>query len=74
MDIIAFEKEKIVLKFSEDDLALLCNALNEVCHGIKVPEFNSSIGMSRKDASIILDFLSSSCENVEKFRLDKLKD
>lgn len=53
MDAIKVNKEKIVLKFSEEELGLLCNALNEVCNGIEVPEFDSNIGASIEEAESI---------------------
>jgi len=38
------EKEEVDVKFSSDDVRLLNNALNEICHGIRVLDFESKIG------------------------------
>ena len=35
---------------SPDDLLTVCNALNEVCNGIDVPEFAMRMGVTREEA------------------------
>jgi hypothetical protein len=74
MDSIILNKEKIFLKFSKDELLLLCNSLNEVCNGIEVPEFDSRIGASIEETEIILKFLGRSFEKNKQCRLDEMRD
>jgi len=45
---------KIVTQFSIDELVTLNNALNEVCNGIKVLDFEAKLGVSREDAKLLL--------------------
>jgi len=45
---------KIVTQFSIDELVTLKNALNEVCNGIKVLNFEAKLGVSREDAELLL--------------------
>jgi hypothetical protein len=37
-----------------DDLLAICNALNEVCNALEVPEFSSRIGVGREEALTLL--------------------
>ncbi len=56
---INIDDGKVILNLSKDDLAALLNALNEVCRGFKVDEFEKHIGVSKEEAKILLLFLSS---------------
>jgi len=57
MNAIKIEKDKIVLEISKDELGVLSNALNEVCNGIEVWEFDTRLGIQIEDARIMLDSL-----------------
>lgn len=59
MNAIAINKDKIILELSSDELRVLSNALNEVCNGIEVWEFDTRMGVKIDDARNILDFLVS---------------
>lgn len=59
MDAIKINKDKITLELSKDELGVLSNALNEVCNGIEVWEFDTRIGMSIEKARNILESLTS---------------
>lgn len=37
-----------------DDLLIICNALNEVCNGLDVPEFATRMGVEREEALRLL--------------------
>ncbi|MBA2726549.1 MAG: hypothetical protein H0U49_00045 [Parachlamydiaceae bacterium] len=56
---INIDDGKVILNLSKDDLAALINALNEVCRGFKVDEFEKQIGVSKEEAKNLLLFLSS---------------
>jgi hypothetical protein len=45
---------------SPDDLLTICNALNEVCNGLDIPEFATRMGVMREDAMRLL----KSCNGV----------
>ena len=74
MDEITVNKEKIVLKFSEEELGLLGNVLNEACNGFKVLEFNAKIGTSIEKTEAILKFIGHSYRKTRQARLDKMSD
>lgn len=59
MDAIKIGKNKVLLEISRDELGVLCNALNEVCNGIEVWEFETRMGVKIENARIILDSLTS---------------
>jgi hypothetical protein len=42
------------LEVSQDELVMLNNALNEVLHGIDIPEFHARIGAERDAAEKLL--------------------
>jgi hypothetical protein len=39
MKLLDINENKVTVKISAGELASLCNALNEVCHGFKLSEF-----------------------------------
>jgi hypothetical protein len=41
---------KVELLVSEADLVVISNAINEVLHGIDVPEFHTRLGVSEDEA------------------------
>jgi hypothetical protein len=43
-----------MLAVTEDELRILNNALNEVCHGIDVPEFATRMGASLMEVQALL--------------------
>jgi hypothetical protein len=59
MNAIKINKDKIVLELSKDELGVLSNALNEVCNGIEVWEFDTRMGIKIENARIILESLTS---------------
>lgn len=48
MEII--DRENRTVGFTENELILLANALNEVCNGIDIPEFDTRLGVSIDEA------------------------
>jgi hypothetical protein len=59
MNAIKINEDKITLEISKDELGVLGNALNEVCNGIEVWEFDTRMGIKIEDARDILDSLIS---------------
>jgi hypothetical protein len=62
MELISKNTNALQLIFSQDELALFANCLNEVLHGFAVPEFESRIGTTRQRAQQLLDLLNGSYE------------
>ena len=55
------------ITFSVDELTLLNNALNEVCHGIHIgePEFQTRLGAPRSEAQALLREVAAAISAVE---------
>jgi len=47
-------QKKITLQLSQNELGVICNALNEICHGIEVWEFDTRMGIKVEGARAIL--------------------
>lgn len=49
MNAVLQTTDRFLLSFTADELLGVCNALNEVCHGVHIeePEFQTRLGVSR---------------------------
>lgn len=54
MVIEAQQSEGITLRLSEDEIGHWNNALNEVCNGFRVANFQAAIGISQDRAALLL--------------------
>ena len=59
MNAVKLTPETITLEISKHELGVLTNALNEVCNGIEVWEFDTRMGIKIEGARAILDALAS---------------
>src|SRR4051812_24302547 len=57
MNAILHTPQRLLLSVSTDELMGICNALNEVCHGIHIedPEFQTRLGLPR---SVLVNLLN----------------
>lgn len=46
---------KANIQFSIDEITILNNSLNEVCHGVEIHDFDTNIGASREEAKLLLN-------------------
>jgi hypothetical protein len=51
MKSIELKDRSVVIELSDRELILINNALNEVCNGIDVPEFETRLGGTTEEAS-----------------------
>lgn len=51
MRILETTKERATVELSAEDIRLMGNALNEVCNGIDLPEFETRMGFSRAEVA-----------------------
>jgi transcriptional regulator of heat shock response len=56
----------IELRMTQDELVILNNALNEVCHGFEVDEFETRIGSSREQASSLLQAIGQLLDQLSQ--------
>ena len=68
MKIQSIEKDIATIQFSGHELLALNNALSEVCHGLKILEFKTQIGVSRERTEKLLGFVHEMSENVTRDR------
>jgi hypothetical protein len=54
MNTLAQDQTGVQVRLSMTDLLVLSNALNEVCHGLDVPEFATRLGVERDEAVRLL--------------------
>ncbi len=59
MNTIQISGEKITLELTKDELGVLTNALNEVCNGIEVWEFDTRMGINRRGQTLKLEILET---------------
>jgi len=55
MKIKSLTKHNVVLEFTREELDIIKNALNEVCHGIEIEEFQTRMGEDLEDVKQFLD-------------------
>lgn len=60
------DKDKADLSFSMDELLIINAALNEVCNGIDVFEFDTRIGFSKEQVSLFLEAINKLIDELEK--------
>ena len=70
MNALQVNKNKIILELSKDELGVLSNALNEVCNGIEIWEFDTRIGVKIENAKIILKSLIEVYKEADREDID----
>jgi hypothetical protein len=61
----------ILIELSLDNLFILHNTLNEICHGFRLNDFESKIGVSREQAKDFLRFINNLIKKIELTRVDE---
>ena len=70
MNALQISQEKITIEISKDELGVLSNALNEVCNGIEVWEFDTRMGIKIEGARSILDSLTSIYKKADSIGIE----
>lgn len=65
MRVQGFGRGTVVVEFTKDELGVVSNALNEVCHGIDLPEFSTRMGAERSEVVKLLHRFREAMEGVE---------
>jgi hypothetical protein len=63
MELKKVDASGALVVLSGDDLLTICNALNETCNGLDIPEFATRMGVEREEA---LDLLKNANAIYEK--------
>ena len=48
-------KGKAVISFFNDELVILNNALNEICNGVDIPQFETRVGYPRERVEALFE-------------------
>lgn len=59
MDLLAVTKSNADISITESELLILSSALNEVCNGIDIAEFETRIGSERDNVAALLSKVGS---------------
>lgn len=65
MKSIDLKDRSVVIELSDRELILINNALNEVCNGIDVPEFETRLGGTTEEASRLLREIGKELKKLE---------
>lgn len=58
LDILTVAKKAAELSLTENELIILNSALNEICNGMAILEFETRIGATKQDAALLLSGIS----------------
>ena len=65
MELVKLEGRGAVVTLNESELLVLNAALNEVCNGINVQEFDTRIGSSKESVANLLGKISRVLDQIE---------
>lgn len=68
MNTLQISGERVTLELTKNELGVLTNALNEVCNGIEVWEFDTRMGIKIEDARVFLESLASIYKKADRSR------
>ena len=63
MELKRVNENGALIALTTDDLLTICNAINEVCNGLDIPEFATRMGVERE---VALDLLRNANAIYEK--------
>ena len=66
MNISQANKQYANINLSLEELIIINNAINEVCHGFEVSEFDTRIGASLESAQALLEQIGFAIKQVEQ--------
>lgn len=66
MQVSSSSNQHADVRLTVDELRIINNALNEVCHGIDLPEFDTRMGVSLERAKALLKQIGAAVDQVEQ--------
>lgn len=66
MELIKVNNQTATVSLSHEELIILNAALNEVCHGIAVFEFETRIGASKEEVAILQKTILSLVDQIDE--------
>lgn len=65
MNVLSITKEDVIVKITENELLILNSALNEICNGIDIAEFETRIGSEKEDVNVLLGKIGDILDRME---------
>ncbi|KFB99280.1 hypothetical protein GTGU_04282 [Trabulsiella guamensis ATCC 49490] len=65
MNTLGIAKHKVTLEVTETELLVLNSALNEVCNGIDIPEFETRLGATLTEVTVLLDEIGEVLDKMD---------
>jgi len=72
MELLVVLRQQADLRLTEDELLILNSALNEICNGISVSEFETRIGATRDDATLLLEKIGQTLDAIAASKWKKV--
>jgi hypothetical protein len=69
MEIIESTNDKTMVSLSSTELVIMNNALNEICHGVEIPQFETRIGYTLPEVEELLNQIHVLMERVAHFEM-----
>jgi hypothetical protein len=66
MRVCQSDESHVVLDLTHNELILLNNALNEVCHGLDLPDFSTRLGAERDELEALQLQINTALEGMVK--------
>lgn len=66
MKMQSIEANEALVRLSNDELMILNNALNEVCHGLDLIEFSTRMGAELEDVQELLSQIGKVIDAIEQ--------
>jgi hypothetical protein len=66
MKVVEIAPDHLKVELSHDELLIINAALNEVCNGIELFEFETRIGFAKTDVAILLDGINEILNNMNE--------
>jgi len=65
MNAVDLQQDSARLELSEEELLILHNALNEVCHALSVPDFQTRMGATKEEARELMHAIGSTIRQMD---------
>lgn len=64
MDLLSVSNGKVEINIAENELLILNSALNEICNGIDITEFETRIGSDKNDVEVLLSKIGNILDKI----------
>ncbi|NIY48360.1 hypothetical protein [Cedecea colo] len=64
MDLLSVSNGKAKINIAENELLILNSALNEICNGIDIAEFETRIGSEKSDVEALLSKIGNILDKI----------